>query len=101
MSSDDQKHVQTALSPEEYERLRSIANERGLSIKEAGRQALTEWVERAQRADPDDPAFAVLDDLDDEVARPSTDARSEPDVVAEWSGDDVEFTLADDPSQSR
>jgi hypothetical protein len=77
-----------------------LAREHGLSLKEAGHEALIEWVERQQRADPNDPAFTVLNDLDDESlpASAETDAREEADLVDEWHGSEESFTLADDPS---
>ncbi|WP_254546361.1 hypothetical protein [Halomarina pelagica] len=100
MSSDDSKHVQTELSGEEYERFRTFARERGLTVKEASREALVGWVERQRQADPNDRAFTVLDELDDASlpAMAETDARREDDLVDEWRGTDVEFTLADDPA---
>ena len=100
MSSNDTKHVQTELNEDEYERFREFANEHGLSLKEAGHEALIEWIERQQQADPDDPAFTVLDDLKDESppASAATDAREEADIVDEWDGSDESFTLAADPS---
>jgi hypothetical protein len=100
MSSNDTKHVQTELREDEYERFRELAREHGLSLKEAGHEALIEWVERQQRADPNDPAFTVLNDLDDESlpASAETDAREEADLVDEWHGSEESFTLADDPS---
>lgn len=102
MSSDEAKHVQTELSDEEYERFRSFARERGLSIKEAGREAMVEWVQRQQRADPNDPAFTVLDELESDSSESAeTDARTEDDLVAAWEGSDVTFTLEDDPSGGR
>jgi hypothetical protein len=69
-----------------------------MSIKEASREALLDWIERQRRPDPNDPAFTILEELDD--ARPAsarTDAREEDDPVEEWSGDDVSFELADQP----
>lgn len=100
MSSNDTKHVQTELSEDEYERFREFAREHGLSLKEAGHEAVVEWIERQQRADPNDRAFTVLDELEasslPETA--STDAREEDDLVEEWRGDDEQWTLADDPS---
>ncbi|WP_049979522.1 hypothetical protein [Halolamina rubra] len=100
MSSNDTKHVQTELNEDEYERFRQFANEHGLSVKEASHEALVEWIERQQQADPNDPAFTVLDDLEDESlpASVATDAREEADLVEEWDGSDESFTLADDPS---
>lgn len=100
MSSDDTRHVQTELSEEAYEQFRAFASEHGLSLKEAGHEAILEWVERRRRADPNDRAFTVLDELDasspPETA--GTDAREQHDLVEEWHGDDASFTLADDPS---
>jgi hypothetical protein len=100
MSSNDTKHVQTELTEDEYERFREFASEHGLSLKEAGHEALIEWIERQQQADPNDPAFTVLDNLEDgslpETAE--TDARDEDDLVDEWNGSDESFTLAEDPS---
>lgn len=103
MSSDESKHVQTELAAEDYEAFREFARERGLTVKEAGREALLRWVERQRRADPNDPAFTVLDDLDDDSlpAAAETDARGENDLVEEWSGDDDTFELADDPGAGR
>ena len=100
MSSNDTKHVQTELNEDEYERFRKFASEHGLSLKEAGHEALIEWIERQQQADPNDPAFTVLDDLEDESlpASAATDAREEDDLVDDWHGNDEPFTLADDPS---
>lgn len=100
MSSNDTKHIQTELSEDEYEQFREFADEHGLSLKEAGYEAVIEWVERQKQADPNDRAFTVLDELDSsslpETAE--TDARSEDDLVEEWHGSDETFTLAEDPS---
>jgi hypothetical protein len=100
MSSDHTTHVQTELNEEEYERFRQFAREQGLTLKEAGHEALIEWIERQQQADPNDPAFTVLDELAEGSVPESaaTDARDEDDLVDEWHGSDESFTLADDPS---
>ena len=100
MSSNNTKHVQTELSEDEYELFREFAMEHGLSLKEAGHEALIGWVERQQRADPNDRAFTVLDELETDSLpdRAQTDARGEDDLVDEWHGSDESFTLADDPS---
>lgn len=100
MSNNATKHVQTELRVDEYERFHEFARERGLSVKEAGREALLEWVERQRRPDPNDRAFTVLDELDDADRPPTakTDARTEADLVDDWDGNDVGFTLAEDPS---
>ncbi|MFD1597202.1 hypothetical protein ACFR97_16870 [Haloplanus litoreus] len=102
MSSNDTKHVQTELNEEEYARFREFAEEHGLSLKEASHEALIEWVERQQQADPNDAAFTVLDDLDDSSLprTAQTDAREEDDLVDEWHGNDESFVLAEDPSSN-
>lgn len=98
MSQEASKHVQTELSEDEYETFREFADEQGLSVKEAGRKALLDWVQRQRRPNPSDPAFTVLDELDDSSPEADeTDAREEADLVDEWSGEDVSFTLADQP----
>jgi hypothetical protein len=100
MSSNDTKHVQTELEEDEYERFREFAQEHGLSLKEAGHEALVEWIERQQQADPNDRAFTVLDELEADTlpASAATDAREEDGPIEEWQGSDESFTLADDPS---
>jgi hypothetical protein len=100
MSRNETKHVQTELSEGEYERFQQFAREHGLSLKEAGHEALIEWIERQQRPDPNDPAFTVLDDLEADALPESaaTDARDEADLVEEWHGSDESVTHADDSS---
>jgi hypothetical protein len=100
LSSDNTKHVQSELNRDEYERFREFAREHGLSLKEAGHEALLEWIERQQQADPNDPTFTVLDDIENESlpASAATDAREEADLVEEWDNSDESLTLADDPS---
>lgn len=97
MSGNETKHVQTELDRDEYEAFREFARERGLTVKEAGHEALVSWIERQRGADPNDRAFTVLDDLDSLSAATETDARQEADLVDEWTGDDVAVTLADEP----
>lgn len=99
--ADADKHVQTVLSEDEYARFRKFAREQGLSLKEAGRAALLEWIERQHRPDPRDPAFTVLDDMEASDAASSTHAREESDLVDEWRGEDAAFALSDDPSPGR
>jgi hypothetical protein len=98
MSGGDTKHVQTELSEGEYERFREFANERGLSLKEAGHEAVLEWIERQQKPDPNDPAFAVLDERETPTIADSaaTDVRTEADLVEKWPDSDESLTLADD-----
>lgn len=97
-SIDDPKHVQTELTPEEYDSFRRMARERGLSVKAAVREAIVDWVDRHRQPDPNDRAFTVLDELNepgDGLA--ATDAVAEDDLVEEWSGDDVSVRLLDAP----
>ena len=97
--SDDTRHVQIELDEDEYERFRRFTREHGLSLKEAGREALVEWIERQQRPNPNDRAFTVLDDLEAETApdAANTDARNEADLVEEWHGSDESFTFTENP----
>jgi hypothetical protein len=97
MGGNETKYIRIELSETEYEQFRRLAEVHGLSPTEAGHEALTEWAEQHRRADPDDPAFTVLNELD-ESATGQTDARTEEDIVAEWHGSDEPFSLADDPS---
>lgn len=100
MSSNDTKHVQTELDADEYEQFRAFAEEYGLTLKSAGREALVEWIDRQQQVDPNDQAFTVLEEeLLSETA--ATDARTETDLIDERDGSEVSFTLADDPRTSR
>jgi len=103
MSSNDTKHVQTELDADEYERFQAFAEEHGLSLKEAGREALVEWIDRRQQADPNDRAFTVLETLEEESLSETaaTDARTETDIIDEWDGSEEAFTLADAPETSR
>lgn len=82
-------HVQTELSDEEYRHFKSLAQERGLSLTAALREATAIWMEQQEQVDPDDPLFAILDQLDQEPVpeTPRTNAATEDDLVEEWSGD--------------
>jgi hypothetical protein len=58
MSSDsNEKVVQTRLSAAEYERFRRIADEEGITLKEALRRAVTEYTGTREKHDSDDPFF--------------------------------------------
>ncbi|ACV12542.1 hypothetical protein Huta_2376 [Halorhabdus utahensis DSM 12940] len=99
MSSNDTRHVQTELNKDEYEQFQKFAEKRDLSLKEAGHRALLEWIERRQDVDPTDPAFTVLDEIEDHsLSTTETDAREEDDLVEEWHGRDASISLADDPA---
>jgi hypothetical protein len=77
MSSDsDEKVVQTRLSASEYERFRRIADEEGISLKEALRRAVTAYTGTHERHDIDDPFF-------DGAANSDTDAEHDEQLTAE------------------
>jgi len=99
MSSNNTRHVQTELNKDEYERFQEFADKRDLSLKEAGHRAVLEWIERRQEVDPSDPAFTVLDEIEDSSGSTAeTDVREEDDLVEEWHGRDASISLADDPA---
>lgn len=100
MASNETKHVQTELDEDEYEAIRQLAEERGLSLKAAVHEALVAWIDRQRRADPNDRAFTVLDELeaDDLPNTAATDARNEPDIVDDWDEDERDLDLADEPT---
>lgn len=54
-------------------------------LNEAGREAVLEWTDQQQQLDPNDPAFTVLDELEESSLPTSadTDARDEDDLVDE------------------
>lgn len=55
----EEKVVQTRLDESEYEQLRRVAEQEEITLKEALRRAATEFAERKERHDPDDPFFAA------------------------------------------
>lgn len=81
-------HVQTELSGEEYSHFKSLADERGISLTAALREAAEVWMEQQQQVDPDDPLFDILDRLDQEPVpgKPPTNAATEDDLIDDWSG---------------
>ncbi|HET7323745.1 MAG TPA: hypothetical protein VFJ06_05380 [Halococcus sp.] len=90
-------YVQTELSAEEYRRFKSLAEERGIPLTAALREAAEEWMEQQRRVDPNDPLFDILERLDEESLpdTPRTNAATEDDLVDDWSG----RTPEDDPEQ--
>jgi hypothetical protein len=99
----DSTHVQTELSDEMYRHFKSLAEERGLSLTAALREATEVWMEQQERVDPDDPLFEILDELDEEPKpeRPRTNAAEEDDLVEEWEGSsaDIQFAYETDRDQ--
>jgi hypothetical protein len=81
-------HVQTKLSGEEYSHFKSLADERGISLTVALREAAEVWMEQQQQVDPNDPLFDILDRLDQEPVpdKPRTNAATEDDLIDDWSG---------------
>lgn len=102
-SMGETKHVQTEFADEEYEEFQVLANERGLSLKDALKEAAEQWVAEQRRVDPDDPLFAILDEVERDgwSAGSKTDARDEDDLLDDWSGEDADVRLADDPRTGR
>lgn len=94
------KHVQTELSTEEYRQFKELAEERGLSLTAALREAAAGWIEEQREVDPDDPLFGILDELDTEPCpdHPRTNAATEDDLVDEWSGDSAEIEFSESPA---
>lgn len=90
-------HVQTELSDEEYRHFKSLAQERGLSLTSALREAAEVWMEKQERVDPDDPLFEILEELDQTPVpeKPRTNAAREDDIVEEWSGSTVGVRFLD------
>lgn len=91
-------HVQTEVSEEEYARLRALARERGLSIREALREATERWIEDHATIDSTDPIFTTVDRVRDDSAsggREPTTVTTEDDLVDEWRGDAERYRLAD------
>ena len=105
MDGIDSKHLKIELTEDEYEAFQEIANKRGMTIEEVGYEALVEWIEHQHHVNSTDRAFTILDELDaDPESLPptaATDARQESDIVEEWSGSDVSFTLAENLSEHR
>jgi hypothetical protein len=77
MARSDRKVVQTELSESEYRRLRQLADEEDISLKEALRRATDAYLEVKDRPDPEDPFFTFHDRVDTEAATgEETDARN-------------------------
>lgn len=65
--SSNERVVQTTLDESDYDRFKRIADEEGLSLKEALRRAARTYVEEKERVDEDDPLFTAVDDLEADV----------------------------------
>jgi hypothetical protein len=92
-------HIQTEVSDEEYERLQQVADQQGLSIREALRQATELWLEEQEAVDTEDPLFTSVEDVrSTSDATEATALSAEDDIVEEWAGDADSTDLAD-PSE--
>jgi hypothetical protein len=94
-------HVQTELSGEEYSHFKSLADERGISLTTALREAAEVWMEQQQQVDPDDPLFDILDQLDQESVpdTPRTNAATEDDLVDDWDGTTAGIRFSGNPGR--
>lgn len=92
-------YVQTELSDEEYRHFKALAQERGLSLTAALREATEVWMEKQKQVDPDDPLFEILEELDREPPpeKSRTNAATEDDLVEEWSGAIANIRFSDSP----
>lgn len=87
-------HIQTEVSDDEYERLRQIAEQRDLSIREALREATATWIEQQEEVDTTDPLFSSVDSLRERSSgQHQTTLRNEDDLVEEWESDAESATL--------
>ncbi|WP_256686153.1 hypothetical protein [Halococcus qingdaonensis] len=93
--------IQTELSDEEYDHFKSLADERGLSLTAALREAAEVWMEQQQRTNPDDPLFDILAQLDQEPLpeNPRTNAATEGDLIDDWDGATVGIRCSENPSR--
>jgi len=55
----ERKVAQTELDPGEYQTLVKTAEKKGMTIKEALRQAALMWVQEESGIDPNDPIFDI------------------------------------------
>lgn len=74
----ERKVVQTELDREAYERLRRVADEHGVSLKRAVREAIAMYVQRHLRLTRDDPLFEATAGSGDR----DTDARDTDEYLA-------------------
>ncbi len=91
-------HVQTEVPEDDYERLRTIAAERGLTIRDALREATELWLDEQDAVDPTDPLFTSVESVRNAASRrdrPQTDVRDEADLVEDWDGDPSASHLGD------
>lgn len=84
--SSGSKNVQTELGGREYARLREIAEEEGISIKEALRRATREWIDRHDAPAPDDPLFTFHDGYEVPTSGPTAAGRLDDELYGEPSG---------------
>ncbi|MFB6084929.1 MAG: hypothetical protein ABEJ94_11870 [Halorientalis sp.] len=89
-------HIQTEVPDEEYERLREVAEQQGLSIREALREATDLWLQVQETVDTDDPLFTSVEEVRTAAqSTPGTNVLEEDDLVEEWSGETADVELAE------
>lgn len=54
------KHVQSQLKSQEYIELKKTVEREGITLKEATREALLEWIRSKSGFDPEDPLFETI-----------------------------------------
>lgn len=54
------KHVQSELKPHEYLELKRTVEKKGITLKEATREALLEWIRSKSGFDSEDPLFETV-----------------------------------------
>ncbi|APW98892.1 hypothetical protein CHINAEXTREME_14405 [Halobiforma lacisalsi AJ5] len=87
-------HIQTEVPDDEYERLRQIAEQRDLSIREALREATATWIEQQEQVDTTDDLFRSVDNLRERSSDHNrTTLRDEDDLVEAWKSDTENVTL--------
>ncbi len=89
-------HIQTEVPEDKYERLREVAEQRGLSIREALQEATALWLEEQDAVNADDPLFTSINELRrSEGHGEQTNVMEENNLVEEWEGDAESVSLAD------
>lgn len=83
------KNVQTELDSGEYERLRELAEEEGISIKEALRRAATDWIDRHDAIAEDDALFTFHDGFEVPTSGPTDPDALEAELYGPRDGDDA------------
>lgn len=88
--------IQTDIPQQDYERLREIVEQRGLSIQQAIQEAMKVWLREQDVVNSDDALFTSVKDCRDGNRRDEqTNALEADDIVEDWEGDPETVSLAD------